>query len=142
MRRCAYIGTVNSSPLPAADPLCPLVLESPACVSLQLPSLAPSFPLTPSLTLPLSLSLTLHFPSRSLCHQQDGLPRIAVSQIFSCLICYTLKYSDVINEGKGGDRGRLGSCLTWQRVFLRIAWEVSGRIRSLTRRPRVADAGN
>lgn len=35
------------------------------------------------------------------------LPRIVVSQIFSCLICYTLKYSDVINEGEGEERSRV-----------------------------------
>lgn len=59
-------------------------------------------------------------PSRLL--GTSGLPRIVVSQIFSCLICYTLKYSDVINEGAGDvdrdERGRLGSCLTWQRVLV------------------------
>lgn len=35
------------------------------------------------------------------------LLRIVVSQIFSCLICYTLKYSDVINEGEGEERSRV-----------------------------------
>lgn len=54
---------------------------------------------------------------------------VVVSQIFSCLICYTLKYSDVINEGrgeggKGGEVFSRSSCLTW-RYFVLVAWEVS-----------------
>lgn len=111
MPRCAYRYTVN---------------PPPSLSLLLYPSIRPSIYLSLSFRLPV-LEFTYVCCTWSWCDGSDGdgngggggvrtpvflhpscrpLPRIVVSQIFSCLICYTLKYSDVINEGKGEERSR------------------------------------